>query len=141
MMSQKRGKPDVTQGEQLSEQFSLLDLPLPALALVAEHSKTDGASGHPLLGIARGCRDTVLYQFKKISLRKAYGTQSSDVAPAARLLNRACCTAQAGLHVDLDLRGEHEDVLAQLLQPGLEQQEGGWPNVHKLTVSASSGNV
>jgi hypothetical protein len=75
----------------------------------------------------------VLSQSKKISL-KITSNPSSGVAPTARLLNRTCCTAPAGLHLDLDLHGQ-DDVLAQLLEPALLQREG-WLSVHKLVVSS-----
>jgi hypothetical protein len=133
-MDEKRGNPGAAEAEELSGQFSLLDLPLPALALVAEHSKPED----PLLALSRGCRDAVLSQSKKISL-KISSNESSSVAPTARLLSRACRTAAKGLHLDLDLTG-NEGILALLLQPAVEQQEA-WPNVHKLTVSQDSDIV
>jgi hypothetical protein len=124
----KRGKQGAEPEVAEQPQLSLVDLPLTALALVKEHSKPED----PLLGLSRGCRDAVLSHSKKISL-KITSNQSSSVAPTARLLNRACCTAPAGLHLDLDLFG-HDGILAPLLQPALLQREG-WPNVHELTVS------
>jgi hypothetical protein len=126
MMFYKRGKDGVTDAEQ--RQLSLLDLPHTAIALVAEHSKP---SGYPLLELARECRDAVLSQTRKISL-KIISNLSSSAAPTAGLLDRACCTAPSGLHLDLDLSGQH-DVLALLLMPAVERP-GGWPKVHKLTV-------
>jgi hypothetical protein len=124
----KRGKQGVTVGEQ----FSLLDLPLTALALVAGHSKP---AARPLLELARGCRDAVLSQSKKISL-KITSNRSSSAAPSARLLDRACCTAPEGLHLDLNLSGREDGLALMLMKPALEQP-GGWPNVHKLTISSS----
>jgi hypothetical protein len=132
-MSPKRGKRGVSVTEQ--RKFSLLDLPHTALALVAEHSKTRGAEGHPLLQLSRGCRDAVFSQSKEIRL-DMHKFHYYGVGPAARLLNRACCTAPAGLHLHLDLP-RHYLVLGSLLRPALDR-EAGWPNVHRLTVSSGS---
>jgi hypothetical protein len=112
--------------------LSMLDLPATVLNAIAREALRKGANGHPMLAVAKACRDVVLESLSKITLDLSSQSEGASHQPLARLLNRACCGAAPGLHVKLGL-GEHGDVaLPLLLQPGLDC--AGWHNVHKLEV-------
>jgi hypothetical protein len=115
--------------------MQLQDLPEAVLVEVARCSRRE--EGHPLLGVSRGCRDTVLGSFSKLFLTPL----GDDFQSQARLLDRACCKASPGLQLTLELyqlyrhnRSSCSYALCQLLQPGCAR--GGWANVHDLEVSS-----
>ncbi len=112
------------------------DLPDDLLAQI-----TPGSHGFPLLAVSRRGRDAVLERASTIQLKVMRG-EHVDVAPTARLLNRACRAAKPGLHLEIKL-GEmirfrevdqkwSSTLLPALLQRGLDSE--GWGNVHALSL-------
>jgi hypothetical protein len=132
MASDKQEFKESTRSSNQSE-LSLVDLPSPALAVVAKCSSS--RRGHPLLQLSRASRDAVLSSSRTVSLHLA----GDEHAPEARLLDRVCSTAPPGLELELDLleAPKCSTALLQLLEPGLSS--GGWTHVHELQVSIPAG--
>jgi hypothetical protein len=115
----------------------LLSLPQAVLAQIAQLcSRTQG---HPMLGLSRGGRDTVLSNLKSIRMSNYSAgivpNIHSEPEPMARLLHRACCQAPVGLEVTINLTNSPSvdaNYFPKLLQPGISC--GGWHKVHKLQV-------
>jgi hypothetical protein len=114
----------------------LLDLPLPALALIYQHC--DDESRKALLRVSAGCRDWVLREARSISIELKPSIIAAARKPLARLLNRACTQSESGLSLCLHF-GHHEGqtskLLADLLKPGIQQS--GWVSVAKLVLKVS----
>ncbi len=96
-----------------------------------------GSRGIPMLAVSRAWRDAVLERASAIQLNLHDSKLLEDLAPAARLPDRACRGAKPGLHLKLDHScwgpwGSLSTVLPTLLQYGL--QAGGWASVHALSL-------
>jgi hypothetical protein len=120
--------------EEASRPGHLLALPLPALALIYQHS--DSASHTAILRASREGRDAVLREARSIKLQVRDGTPAAR-KPLVRLLSRACEAASEGrLSLVLNafgfaLEGEQSsELLADLLLPA--HQAHGWKSVSKL---------
>jgi hypothetical protein len=113
---------------------------LPPSVLVEISMRCNEEIGHPMLGVSRGGRDTVLSNLKKIRLCNspagaAGGHDTANESEAlGGLLHRACSQAPVGLEVGIDLSGSimQTTYFPKLLQPGIRC--GGWRHVHSLEV-------
>ncbi len=95
-----------------------------------------GSRGIPMLAVSRAWRDAVLERARAIQLN-LHDSVLKNLAPAARLLDRACRGAKPGLHLKIDHGfwgpwSSMSTVLPTLLQHGL--QAGGWASVHALSL-------
>jgi hypothetical protein len=121
---------------------AFLDLPDEVLAYISQWAapwepfKT--LYGHPLLKVSRDCRDAIFKGLSTVTLDLSQpvdpakdSTEDANCSPTARLLNRICQTAQAGIELGLTLTDDHEK-LCTLLQPALECR--GWVKVRHLQV-------
>jgi hypothetical protein len=125
----KRRKGD-SKGDQHSTSL-LLDLPLPALALIYQHCDYDTRKA--LLGVSAGCWDWVMREAKAIKLQIPSTITAAARKLLARLLNRACSlsTCSLTLHLYLmEVEGQQSRLLADLLKPGIQQS--GWLSVGTL---------
>ncbi len=104
---------------------------------------SSGSHGFPLLALSRRGRDAVLDRASTIQLNLMQG--QGDLAPVARLLDRACRAAKHGMHLQIKngYIADHvqsryfwnplsSTILPTLLQQGLDT--GGWVNVHALSL-------
>jgi hypothetical protein len=130
MAPRKRRKYD-RKGQQSRQSVNrLLDLPLPALALIYQHC--DVLTRGALLRVSAGCRDVVLGEATSIKFRA--NQHQHKRRALARLLHRACNLAAGSLTLSLDLKmvDHGSTLLADLLQPGIQQS--GWASVAKLVL-------
>jgi hypothetical protein len=116
----------------------LVDLPLPALALIYQHC--DHASRKTLPRVSAGCRNWVLREARLIVLKLPSTTTTAARKPLARLLNGACTESTCSLTLWLDfsrLVGPHKSslnrLLADLLEPSIQQS--GWASVATLVLT------
>jgi hypothetical protein len=129
-----------------SSHSALLDLPLPALALIHHHCNARARKA--LFAVSSGCFDWVLREARsiKLELPKTVTTAARKTLP--RLLHRACSLSACSLKLSLDLtqpEGSKNGLLADLLEPGIQQS--GWAGVANLVlevrkaVSAESSDM
>jgi hypothetical protein len=130
-MPPRKRRKSGSKGDHSRHSINLLDLPLPALALIYQHCSTGRKA---LLGVSAGCRDWVLREARSIVLRAPSTFQTATRKPLARLLNRACNTTACSLTLILNFREvEHQSrLLADLLKHG--SQQSGWASVTKLVL-------
>jgi hypothetical protein len=126
---------------------SLVDLPQPLLAVIANSVDYGDALGRPFLATARACREAQLYGTSRIKLVLDVHEPAETVGPLSRLLDRACSEARLGVHLELSLRGLPEaqpilgppqqpcssNLLLALLQPAVSH--GGWQKVSSLAIT------
>jgi hypothetical protein len=107
---------------------TLLDLPLPALALIYQHGDDD--TRQALFGVSTGCRDLVLREAKLIQLQLPSTIPTAARKCLARLLHRACTHSVWSLTLCLvfsEVQQQSSRLLADLLEPGIQQS--GWTSV------------
>jgi hypothetical protein len=112
---------------------SLLELPLPALALIYQCS--DAASHSAILGASREGRNAVLREARSVKLQLKDESTPAARRPLVRLLSRACYAAGDGrLSLVLDAMAveKHHSwkLLPDLLLPAI--QANGWTSVSCL---------
>jgi hypothetical protein len=137
-MPPRRKRKAGSKGNQSRHSINLLDLPLPALALIYQHC--DDAARKALLCVSAGCQEWVLREARSIKLVLPSTSTTATRKPLARLLNRACNASACSLTLCLDIRhvGDQQDsgLVADLLQPGIQQS--GWASVAKLVLQVRS---
>jgi hypothetical protein len=133
MPPRKRRKNGSSKGNQNRRSINLLlDLPLPALALIYHHCTV--RSRNALLRVSTGCRDLVLREARSINLQLPSTITTAARKPLARLLNRACNLSAGSLMLCLDFSWMQGSKigLADLLKAGIQQS--GWSTVATLVL-------